>query len=456
MRKLQQLVRQLVGAGLLDAAELLLTDLEYLTLKFEVGLANEVAEEYEALRMAKRARGQGASAFLDAAREFEAFIAQSRGVFARQPSLLFQTAANMQEDGSMSRAAALVLSLQRPHPPWLRWINAPCDNDIGAVWTLQAHDDSVAVLAVSEDGKWLATASTARVCRIWELASGLLKHTLPIPQADVQCLAWSPDSDYVAVGDENGGVKMWVHNRYHVPASSESHVAVFGITAHTGAVHALSFVKMALSASGSNVPDQPVYYSNVAQPGGKNDDAEKLVLLTAGSDGMVKVWSTATSGVIHVLKEHVGTVHGLVVRGSPAPSPGTRCMAHVISKRLAQRRALIGHRKSPHKPQLSPVQLPVGNGRVPHALTEGGEEGKRVMSCGQDCCIREWQLDSGECMRTLRGHSGPVLRVDVEEELDLMVSASEDKCCFMWRLSDGKRDVQTHVKRRTNACKETY
>ena len=124
MRKLQQLVRQLVGAGLLDAAELLLTDLEYLTLKFEVGLANEVAEEYEALRMAKRARGQGASAFLDAAREFEAFIAQSRGVFARQPSLLFQAAANMQEDGPMSRGAALVLSLQRPHPPWLRWINA--------------------------------------------------------------------------------------------------------------------------------------------------------------------------------------------------------------------------------------------------------------------------------------------------------------------------------------------
>ena len=431
VRKLQGLVRHLVGAGLLDAAQQLLTDLEYLTIKFEARRVYELVEEFEVVRLSKKAHGRGDSCFLDAAGQFETFVLQSRSLFEHEPHALFQAAANTQEDGPMSRAAALTRSLHQRHPPWLRWVNAPRDNDVASCWTLQAHQDRVTALAVSVDGAWLATACADRVCRIWETASGINMQTLARAPGRVTCMAWSQDSHYLAVGDAEGGAKMWLRKRRE---ASSSDVADFGVTAHMGPVQGLAF------AEGSPAQAE---HGATAVP----DSADKVrMLLSAGTDGVVKVWSTATNSVVRVLKGHQGAVHGIMVRQSPAAAPGTGFMARVISQRLARRREQLGQRKSPHKGRLPPIRpqehangftsVMDQRGAASDAKIEG-REGARVLSFGEDRCVREWQVDSGLCVRTFRGHRGAVMSVDVAEGLDLMVSASEDKTCFMWRLSDG-------------------
>jgi WD40 repeat protein len=434
VRKLQGLVRHLVCAGLLEAAQQLLTDLEYLTIKFEARRVYELVEEFEVLRVSKKAHGRADSCYLDAAGQFETFVLHSRSLFEREPHLLFQAAANTQEDGPMSRAATLARSLHRRHPPWLRWVNAPCDNDVASCWTLQAHKDRLMALAVSPDGAWLATASADRLCRIWETASGINTQTLARSPARIACMAWSPDSHNLAVGDLDGCVKMWRRKRPQT-ASSSSDVADFGVTAHNGPVQALAFAE-----------SSPAHAEQGAIA---NKDAVDRVhmILSAGTDGLVKVWSTATNSVIRVLKGHQSAVHGLVVRQTPAAAPGTGFMARIISQRLARRREQLGQRKSPHKGRLPPIKPQEHANGFTSVMQQRsaanddakieGREGARVLSFGEDRCVREWQVDSGLCVRTFEGHQGAVMSVDIAEELDLMVSASEDKTCFMWRLSDG-------------------
>ena len=427
VRKLQQLVGQLLAAGLLEAAQACLTDLQYLAIKFEACRVHEVVAEYETLRLCNKARGSGDSCFLDAAGQFEQFVVASRAIFERNPHLMFQSACNSKTQGdAMSRAAALTLSLRREHPPWLHWMNAPRDNDLGALWTLQAHPLGVSCLALSPNAAWLATCCVDAQCRIWDVATGILKQTLPRANARVHSLAWSADALYLAVGDGLGGVKMWQRKRH---ADLSSQVAEFGVTAHDGPVQALVFAK------GVGVPKDDHDY---------NTDKGLMLLLTAGSDGSVKVWHCQTHSVIRVLKAHQGTVHGLAVRAAPAPAPGSALMARIIAQRLAARHAQGGNRRSPHKSRLPPVALPNGFAAVmsqraaagsSDGVSQGGE-GARVMSYGGDHCIREWQVDTGLCLRSFKGHCGPVLSVDMAEELDILVSASEDKVCLVWRLSD--------------------
>ena len=425
VRKMQQVARQLLGAGLVEAAQGLLTDLEYLTLKLEAGRIHELFEEYEALRVAMRARGGGESCFLDATSQFERFLVQSQGLYMRAPHVLFQTAANAHEDSPLGRAALKTLSLSRAHPPWLLWVNSPRGPDVAACWTLQAHQERVVAIAVSRDAAWLATAATDRMCHLWELSSGIARQTLPRAAATTSVLLWSPDSHYLAVGDVDGGVKLW----HRVRGGESSSVAEFGVTAHAGMVNALAF------AQGAGAGDQM---------GGRGVGSETaaILLLTGGADGNVKVWSTATSSVVCVLREHQGAVHNLFVRMPPSPQAGSAVMARLVSQRLEARRRLIASRKSPHKARLPPLAGEPGGMTGAAALMQlhPGEDSTavaHVLSCGADGRIVESQVRSGRRLRTFEGHSAAVVCVDVTEEMQLLVSASLDLTCVLWRLADG-------------------
>ena len=64
--------------------------------------------------------------------------------------------------------------------------------------TFRGHTASVVCLAISPDGRLLASGSKDESIKLWEVASGKVLATLPAVQA--QCLAFSPDSKTLASG----------------------------------------------------------------------------------------------------------------------------------------------------------------------------------------------------------------------------------------------------------------
>ena len=76
----------------------------------------------------------------------------------------------------------------------------------------------------------------------------------------------------------------------------------------------------------------------------------------------------------------------------------------------------------------------------------------RVVSCSKDTTICVWDRQSGELLRTLRGHNGPVNAVQMRG--DLVVSASGDTLAKLWNLTSGLCIKEFPSKDRGMACVE--
>ena len=64
-------------------------------------------------------------------------------------------------------------------------------------------------IAWSPDGKWLATSSTARTVRLWNVETGICERELLGHEQTVWSIDWSPDGKRLASGSEDCTVKLW-------------------------------------------------------------------------------------------------------------------------------------------------------------------------------------------------------------------------------------------------------
>jgi len=71
------------------------------------------------------------------------------------------------------------------------------------------HASSVQALAVSPDGKTLATTTWQPSIRLWDMHSGRELRQLPVENGWPSCLAFSPDGKMLAVGYSDDVVRLW-------------------------------------------------------------------------------------------------------------------------------------------------------------------------------------------------------------------------------------------------------
>jgi serine/threonine protein kinase/WD40 repeat protein len=79
----------------------------------------------------------------------------------------------------------------------------------GEISRWQAHTRAVQQLALSPDGKILASSSSDQTVRLWNLDNGQLIHTLEGHTGDVGVVAFSPDGKVLASGSHDTTVKWW-------------------------------------------------------------------------------------------------------------------------------------------------------------------------------------------------------------------------------------------------------
>ena len=75
--------------------------------------------------------------------------------------------------------------------------------------SLQAHPPRPSVVAVSPNGKWLATGGADKAVCVWSSVDGTLRHTCGGHGGEITALTFSPDSELLISGAEDGNLYCW-------------------------------------------------------------------------------------------------------------------------------------------------------------------------------------------------------------------------------------------------------
>lgn len=105
--------------------------------------------------------------------------------------------------------------------------------------------------------------------------------------------------------------------------------------------------------------------------------------------------------------------------------------------------------RSPYHPHPALLRTLEGHGERGASSVAMMQQGKRAVSSGYDRTLRVWDLETGECIRVLEGHTKWIEDMQVTPDGKWAVSGGEDTLLRIWDLERGEciKVLEGHTKR---------
>lgn len=284
-----------------------------------------------------------------------------------------------------------------------------------------AHDRAITSMAISSDGKLMASVGEDRALKIWSTGSWSQLQNSSINASRLKHLSWSSDSQNVAFVDEQNTVQVWNLQSMRLSHSLPHSTRVHGIAWH---------------------------------PNGHQ-------LYTACDNNTIQMWNLRMDRVMATLEGHTGPVHSLLFEPSfkaivSGSSDHAIKLWSVEEKRLFQslctcKSPVFAMALSPNSSILATghtdalVQLrDFRSGHLKCSLRghEGsitalafGPSDKWLASAATDYSIRLWNTRQSKLVHTIDHHSSPVHSLCVSSDGSWMASASGDNQINIWDTS---------------------
>jgi WD40 repeat protein len=308
-----------------------------------------------------------------------------------------------------------------PRPPAVSAENA---ERLAVIRKLRGHWGHVSAIAISPDGRLLASASQDKKIRIWNLADGALIRTLERHTEYVVGLAFSPDGQTLASTSWDG-VRVW---------GTSDGVEIRNLTEHEYIVERVAFSPDGLlmaTASGDKTARiwRAAEGKSLFVLGGAQGHKDYLTdvafspdgqtVATSSADGTVRLWNVGDGKTRLVLTGPAGKVHNV------AFSPdGTIVAAGAEDYKLYVWSAADG---APIR-TLEGFEAPPGS----IAFTPDGQFLAVAASWGGK--IHLGRVKDGALLRTLEGHDGSITALAFTPDGTILVSGSSDDSVLLWGI----------------------
>ncbi|MCU0515275.1 MAG: CHAT domain-containing protein [Oscillatoria sp. Prado101] len=309
--------------------------------------------------------------------------------------------------------------------------------------TIAGHSDIIRTVAISPDGKTLATGSEDKTVKLWNLDTGELIDTIAGDLEWIMSVAFSPDGQILASACnsafQDGTIKLWDTDTRKLRQTLGSSLLALRVAT-------LAFSPDGqILASGNfdstiNLWDLNTGKVRSTLKGHFKFDVDSIafsadgqILVSGGWDNTVKIWNWRTEELLHTLN-------------GPSPSDWVGFLVTWFDSSVGMIDSVA---ISPDGQTVAsggyqqPVTLwDTGTGRRLRILTEHSgrvysvafsPNGKILASGGEDSTIRIWNYRTGELLQTLK-HLGPVRCVTFSPDGQTLVSGSDDMTVKVWRV----------------------
>ncbi|HEY9768843.1 MAG TPA: caspase family protein [Coleofasciculaceae cyanobacterium] len=262
------------------------------------------------------------------------------------------------------------------------WRNYP-DGTPKLIRTLAGHQDTISQIKYSPDGKLIASASWDKTIKLWDAENGKLIDSLIGHQDGVNSIAFSPDSQTLISGSEDRTIKIW--NITNQPKLSQT------LTGHTDSIKAVTI-----------------------SPDGR-------LIASAGYDNTIKLWTLAGK-LLQTIDAHNLAITSLTFTSDSQTlaSASWDNTVKLWSIQDAGKTNQLLHILTGHQDGVTTIAL--------------NADGTLLASGSGDRTIRLWDTQTGELIKSLRGHTSQINSLTFSSNDQFMISAEEQQGLFWWNL----------------------